>query len=158
MRAYVRENVVDCVYVRERERERERLNFSPKPKPSRFYARGEKDKTKKLKRHINTESEGLSEQARTTYLQQKIKEARKSERSRIVISILGSTLAFFSFLFPIMIKLMYASAAFLVFFFVGILGGIIAIILGLAISIYYALEGGVLRIQQKNSEGNPDMP
>jgi len=100
---------------------------------------------------------GLSEQAKTTYLQEKIKQARKSERSGIILSILGSVLVFFSFLYPIMIKLMYASPAFLVFFFVGIIGGIFAIILGLAIGIYYAVEGGVLMRQQKNGEGNPDM-
>jgi hypothetical protein len=100
---------------------------------------------------------GLSEQAKTTYLQEKIKHAKKSERSGIVISIFGSVLVFFSFLYPMMIKLMYASPAFLVFFFVGIIGGILAIILGLAIGIYYAVEGGILVRQLKSDEGNPDM-
>ena len=99
----------------------------------------------------------MSDQAKTIYLQEKIKIARKSERSGIAIAILGSALVFFSFLYPIMIKLMYASIAFLAFFIIGIIDGILAIILGLAIGIYYAVERGVLMRQQKG-KGNPGVP
>jgi len=123
-----------------------------------FYEEAKKTNLKNLTGIFALRGKGLSGRAKTTYLQEKIKEARKSERSGIVISILGSVLVVFSFSFPIMIKLMYASPAFLAFFFVGIIGGILAIILGLVIGIYYAVEGGILMRQQKIGEDNPDMP
>jgi hypothetical protein len=101
---------------------------------------------------------GLSEQAKIAYFPEKIKKAKKNERSGIVVSIFGLLLTIFAFLWPIMIRVMFGSPVFIIFFFIGIFGGILTIVFGLLISIYYAVEGGVLRKQQKIGEGNPDMP
>jgi len=100
----------------------------------------------------------LSEQAKIACFPEKIKKAKKNERSGIVVSIFGLLLTIFAFLWPITTKVNFYSPLFIVTFFVGIFGGILTIVLGFSISIYYAVEGGVLRKQLKIGEGNPDMP
>ena len=101
---------------------------------------------------------GLSEQAKIAYFPESIKKAKKNERSGIIVSILGLLLTVFAFLWPITIKVNFYSPAFIISFFVGIFGGILTIVSGFSISIYYALESGVLKKEQKIGEGNPDMP
>lgn len=96
---------------------------------------------------------GLSEQAKVAYLQERIREAKRSERRGTAVSIFGLILVTFSFLSPLIIKVMWSPAAFLPFL-LGIIGGILIIVWGMAISIHYAIQGGVLmehlrRIAQK---------
>jgi hypothetical protein len=100
----------------------------------------------------------LSEQAKISCFLEKIKKAKKNERSGVAISIFGLFLTIFAFLWPSMIKVVWGSPVFTFFFFIGIFGGILTIVLGLSIITYYAVEGGVLRKQQKGYEGIPDMP
>ena len=100
----------------------------------------------------------MSERAKIACFPEKIKKAKKNERSGIVISIFGVLLTVFAFLWPAMIKVVWGSPVFTFFLFIGIFGGILTIVFGLSVSIYYAVEGGVLRKQQKIGEGNPDMP
>jgi hypothetical protein len=52
----------------------------------------------------------------------------------------------------------FGSPVFIIFFFIGIFGGILTIVFGLSISIYFAVEGGVLRKQQKIGEDNLGVP
>jgi hypothetical protein len=99
----------------------------------------------------------LSQQAKIASSPERTKKAKKNERSGIVISIFGLLLTIFAFLWPITIRVMFGSPVFIISFFVGIFGGILTIVLGLSIIVYYAIEGGVLARQQKNGEGNPDM-
>jgi hypothetical protein len=89
---------------------------------------------------------GFSEQAKVAYLQERIKEAKRSERRGTVISIFGLILTTFSFLSPLIIKVVWFPAAYLPFL-LGIIGGILVIVLGMAISIHYAIQGGVLMEQ-----------
>jgi Flp pilus assembly protein TadB len=86
---------------------------------------------------------GLADQEKLAYLQERVKEAKRSERRGNVISIFGLILATFSFLFPLIIRIVWSLAAYLPLFF-GIIGGILIIVWGMAISINYAIQGGVL--------------
>jgi hypothetical protein len=94
---------------------------------------------------INTASlraMSVSEQAKVAYLQERIEEAKRSERRGIIISIFGLIIVFLP---PIIVKIMWSSPTFLPL--LGIIGGLLIIVSGMAISINYAIQGGVLMEQ-----------
>jgi hypothetical protein len=105
----------------------------------------------------------LSDEAKIAYLQERIKEAKKSERSGTVISIFGLILVIFSFLFAVLFIKIMPSPDYLLnlLFFLGIIGGILIIILGMGISINYAIQRGVvmeqLRRMAQNDLGLPHL-
>jgi hypothetical protein len=84
----------------------------------------------------------LSEQVKVAYLQKSIKEAKRSERRGTIISIFGLILVFLP---PIIVKIMWSAPTFLPL--LGIIGGLLIIVWGMAISINYAIQGGVLMEQ-----------
>jgi len=95
----------------------------------------------------------LSDEAKVAYLRERIKEARKSERRGTVLSIFGLVLTTFSFLSLLIIKVAWSPAASLLFL-LGVIGGILIIILGMGISINYAIQGGVLVEQLRRMAQN----
>jgi hypothetical protein len=90
----------------------------------------------------------LVEQAKLAYLQEGIKKAKRSERSGTAISISGLMIVTLSVLFPQIIKTMPSPEYYVPFFF-GLFGGLLIIVLGMAFSIYYAVQRGVLIDQMK---------
>ena len=96
----------------------------------------------------------VSEQAKVAYLQESIKEAKRSERRGIIISIFGLILVFLP---PIIVKIMWSAPTFLPL--LGIIGGLLIIVWGMAISINYAIQGGVLMEQlRRTAQKKLDLP
>jgi len=96
----------------------------------------------------------LSEQAKVAYLQERIEEVKSSERRGAIISIFGLILVFLP---PIIIKIIWSAPTFLPL--VGIIGGLLIIVWGMAISIYYAIQGGVLMEQlRRMTQKELDLP
>ncbi len=87
----------------------------------------------------------MSDEAKIAWLKEKIKEAQRSERRGTGISISGLVLTIFSF-FALLIRIL-PPLGILLFFF-GIAGGIAVSIFGMAITLNYAIQGGVLREQR----------
>jgi hypothetical protein len=98
----------------------------------------------------------LSDEAKVAYLQEKIKEAKRSERRGTVISIFGLVLTTFSFLFAALFIKVMPSSAYLpnLLSFFGAIGGILIIAWGMGISINYAIQGGVLMEQLRRMAQN----
>ena len=86
----------------------------------------------------------MSEQAKVAYLQEKIKQAKRNERFGIAFFIFGIILVIFSFIAPQIIAVMYPNSPALSPILVGIIGGILFAVLGVADWIYYGLQGGNL--------------
>jgi uncharacterized membrane protein len=96
----------------------------------------------------------VSEQAKVAYLQESIKEAKRSERRGIIISIFGLILVFLP---PIIVKIMWSAPTFLPL--LGIIGGLLIIVWGMAISINYAIKRGVLMEQlRRTAQKELDLP
>ena len=93
----------------------------------------------------------MSEQSSAVWFDERIEEAKRKEKGGIIISMLGITLAVFSFLYPIMMRLVYVSIAFLIFFFAAVLFGLFSVILGFLFSLRYEVDCGVLTRQKRNA-------
>ncbi len=92
----------------------------------------------------------MSDEARIASLKDKIKAAKRSERRGAVVSVSGLMLIFFIF-FAAFIRVFPARPEVL---FSGIIVGIVVVICGMAISINYAIQGGVLREQLRRIAEN----
>ncbi len=92
----------------------------------------------------------MSDEAKIAYLREKIKEAKRSERRGAVISISGLMLIIFTFIAAV-IRVVPAVGAVIIF---GLIGGAAVIICGMAISINYAIQGGVLMEQLRRIAEN----
>ncbi len=92
----------------------------------------------------------MSDEAKIAYLKDKIKEAKRSERRGAVISVSGLMLIIFTFIGAV-IRVVPAVGALLVF---GIIAGVLVIMSGMAISINYAIQGGVLTEQLRRMAEN----
>ncbi len=92
----------------------------------------------------------MSDEAKIAYLKDKIKEAKRSERRGAVISVSGLMLIIFTFIGAV-IRVLPAVGALLVF---GIIAGVLVIMSGMAISINYAIQGGVLTEQLRRMAEN----
>ncbi len=92
----------------------------------------------------------MSDEARIASLKDKIKAAKRSERRGAVVSVSGLMLIFFIF-FAAFIRVLPALPELL---FSGIIFGIVVIICGMAISINYAIQSGVLTEQLRRMAEN----
>jgi hypothetical protein len=95
----------------------------------------------------------LSEQVMITYLQEKIKKIKRDEKGGVAVSIFGILLITFS-----VVSARFIAPVLQIFSFFGLIGGVLIIILGLSISIYFAVQGGVLLKHQKNSAYDLTIP
>ncbi len=93
----------------------------------------------------------MSDEARIASLKDKIKAAKRSERRGAVVSVSGLMLIFFIFFFAAFIRVFPARPEVL---FSGIIVGIVVVICGMAVSINYAIQGGVLREQLRRMAEN----
>ena len=81
----------------------------------------------------------LSEEANVTFLQEKIREAKRNERVGDVLFIFGLVLAFASWIIPITLYYNYLPSMGVPMLF-GIIGGTSSIVIGLTSMLYYSVK------------------
>ena len=81
----------------------------------------------------------LSEEARVTFLQEKIREAKRNERVGDVLFVFGLILAFASWILPITLYYSYLSSMGVPMLF-GMIGGITLIVIGFASMFHYSVK------------------
>ena len=81
----------------------------------------------------------MSEEAKVTFLQEKIREAKRNERIGDILFVFGLILAFASWIIPITLYYNYLSSIGVPMLF-GIIGGISSIVIGLTSMLYYSVK------------------